>query len=326
MNSFDVVTIGSATRDVFLRSGAMRIVRDDHFSTGEAECFALGSKIEVDKIVFDTGGGATNTAVGFSRLGFRTRFIGRIGAGDSRGQAVLRDLRQAGVDVARVVLDRRRMTAYSAILLTPRGERTVLIYRGASEHLRPADIRWAGWNAQWLYVTSLGGHFGLHRAIWSAARRRGIRVVWNPGSSELRFGYRRLRPFFQRTDILHLNHEEATALFGLHPLQERVAFERLRLDAGGVVVITSGTEGSLAGDAHHGWRGGTHPIKVVDATGAGDAFGCGFTAMFIRSGGHIPRALQFANANAESVIQHIGAKAGLLRRLHLRHPASVSRL
>ncbi len=133
MKHFSVVTIGSATRDVLLRSRAIRIISDDQFSTGEAECFALGSKIEVDDIVFETGGGATNTAVGFSRLGFRVAFMGKIGHTDSRGQALLRELQHEHVTTDLVVKDRRHLTAYSAILLTPRGERTVLVYRGAAD-------------------------------------------------------------------------------------------------------------------------------------------------------------------------------------------------
>ena len=52
MNNFDIVTIGAATRDVILRSRAIKIVQDDRFSTGEGECFTLGSKIEVDEISF----------------------------------------------------------------------------------------------------------------------------------------------------------------------------------------------------------------------------------------------------------------------------------
>src|SRR3990167_4561440 len=76
---FDVVTIGSATRDVLMRSEQFKIIEDKGFVTGQGECFALGSKIEIKDVVFTSGGGGTNTAVTFSRQGLKTSSVGAIG-------------------------------------------------------------------------------------------------------------------------------------------------------------------------------------------------------------------------------------------------------
>lgn len=326
MKRFDIVTIGSATRDVFLRSRAIKIMRDDQFSTGEAECFALGSKIEIDDIVFETGGGATNTAVGFARQGFRTSFIGKIGHSDARGDLVLDELRKEKVDTSLVVRSKHKMTAYSVILLTPRGERTVLVYRGASAHFHPHDFHWRTFKADWLYVTSLGGQHDVIKGVWAKARQRGMKIAWNPGSKELSHGLKKLRPLLAQTDILSVNQEEATSLLGLNRFQHAQAFDQLRKIVGGVVVVTLGTDGSLGGNAREAWHAGIHHIKVTDTTGAGDAYGCGFTARYIQTKGSIPKSLQFGNANSESVIQRIGAKDGLLKSQSLRQPAKVTKL
>lgn len=326
MNRFDIITIGSATRDVFLKSQAIKIVRDDQFSTGEAECFALGSKIDIDQIVFETGGGATNTAVGFARQGFRTAFIGRVGAHDARGRLVLSELRSERVSTNLVIHDQRHMTGYSAILLTPRGERTVLVFRGASSGFRPNDVIRKSFQANWLYVTSLGGNLSVIRAIWKYALRKNIKIAWNPGGSELAAGFDKLLPFFKQADIVSLNQEEATGLFGLNRFQHQPAFRKIRDAAGGITVITLGTDGSLAGTRTDAWHCGTHPIPVTDTTGAGDAFGCGFVGEYVRSHGKIGQALQFATANSESVIQHIGAKHGLLKRHAKRGYAIVTKI
>jgi len=64
---YDVITIGTATQDVFLKSRDFKVLKDERFITGQAECFALGAKIEVPDIFFTTGGGATNAAVTFAR-------------------------------------------------------------------------------------------------------------------------------------------------------------------------------------------------------------------------------------------------------------------
>lgn len=323
MTTFDVITIGAATRDVFLRSKAIRIVRDASFSTGEGECFALGSKIEVDDIVFETGGGATNAAVSFARQGFRTAFVGKIGATDSRGKEIIAALRAERVGTDLVVKDRQKATAYSVLLLTTRGERTVLIYRGASADFHVRDFPWTRIRSRWLYVSSLGGSLSILRRIWKHADRIGARIAWDPGVGELAHGLDTLRPLLRRADILHVNQEEAAKLMGFGYEQDEVSFDRLRQMVDGVTIVSGGTEGALAGTATQSWRSGTHPIQVVDTTGAGDAFTSGFTAAYVRRRGHIPSALQFATANAESVIRTIGAKNGLLKTRSIRQPVSV---
>lgn len=325
MKRYDIVTIGSATRDVFLRSRGIKIIRDDNFSTGEAECFALGSKIEIDELVFETGGGGSNTAVGFARQGFRTGFIGKIGASDARGREILQALHREKVDIHLIRQDQRQQTGYSVLLLTPRGERTVLVYRGASADFTSSDLPRRTAAAKWLYVSSLGGELTMLRQVWLWARATSMHIAWNPGAGELALGFARLRPFLAQADIVLLNQEEAAGLMNQTRDQEAETFHRLRSMLPGVTVVTEGVEGSLAGTPNAAWQCGTHQVKVIDTTGAGDAFGCGFVGSFIRHG-NIPRAMQFATENSESVIAVVGAKPGLLRRPSRRRPARVTTL
>lgn len=323
MKKFDVITIGAATRDVFLRSRGIKVMRDPAFSTGEAECFALGSKIDVDEIIFETGGGATNAAVSFARQGLAVGFAGKIGATDARGKEILAALRLEHVDTSLTVLDRREPTAYSVLLLTPRGERTALVYRGASADFRRTDFHWSSMRADWIYVSSLGGKLDIIRTIWSHAKRIRAKIAWDPGAGELAHGLSGLRSFLQDTDILHVNQEEAARLMGFGYEQDEASFHRLRREVRGVTIVTGGTEGAWAGTATRCWHAETHPVQVVDTTGAGDAFTSGFTASYIRTKGNIPQSLQFATANAESVIRHHGAKVGLLRTRKAVRPVAV---
>lgn len=325
MTPFDVITIGSATRDVFLRSRAIKIIRDASFSTGEGECFALGSKIDVDQIVFETGGGATNAAVSFSRQGLRTAFAGKIGATDERGQVILAALKKEKVDISIVSKDRKKSTAYSVLLLTTRGERTALVYRGASADFQTKDFHWSKMKTKWIYVSSLAGKIPILKSIWQHAERIGAKIAWDPGAGELALGREKLMPFLKQTAILHINQEEAAKLMGLGFEQDEKSFDHIRKLVGGVTIVTGGTEGALAGTNNISWRSTTHPIQVIDTTGAGDAFTSGFTAMYIRTGGNIPKSLQFATANSESVIRSIGAKAGLLRTRRITNPVRVTR-
>jgi ribokinase len=309
---YNVITIGSAMRDVFMRSKQIRIMKDSSFSTGEASCFALGSKIDIDEILFETGGGATNTAVGFERQGLQSAIVGRIGHDDGRGREVLRELAREGVNTSLVVKDRHNMTAYSVLLLTPSGERTGLIYRGASAQFRRQEIPWRRMNAKWLYISALGGNLSLLKSIFSFAHRKDIKTAWNPGVAELAKGYTKLKPLMKAASLVLLNREEATSLMGVGYSKDRNAFMKLSQGISGILVITEGSHGAFAHIDGRTYHSGTRKINVVDTTGAGDAFGCGFVGAYIHTKGDIKRSLEFATLNSESVLEHVGAKAGLL--------------
>lgn len=305
MPKFDMVTIGSATRDLFLESAQFRIIHDPTFSTGEAECFALGSKLEIPTVTDTIGGGGTNAAVGFSRLGFRTACAIRIGR-DHRGAEITTHLRSERVRCfARI--DGTERTALSVLLLTRRGERTVLIHRGASAHFSPSDVPPS--TTRWYYITSLAGSLTTLRAVLARARRLGARIAWNPGAEELAWGFRRIRPLLNRVVIL-LNEFEVQQLTRCSGPRDGL---RALIAAGAsTAVVTAGKAGAYASDGRASYRSGIHAIPVTDTTGAGDAFGTGFVAALAQDR-PLSLALQMGTANSEAVIRRIGAQHGLRR-------------
>ena len=84
---YDVITIGSAARDVFVKSKALKVLRAPMFATGRAIGISLGSKLAIDELNFFVGGGAVNTAATFARQGLRTAAFTTIGH-DPGGKAV----------------------------------------------------------------------------------------------------------------------------------------------------------------------------------------------------------------------------------------------
>lgn len=312
---FDCITVGSATRDVFLESSAFRVNRNPQFVSGWEMAVPLGSKIEVDRIVFETGGGATNTAMTFARLGLKTAFIGKIGSRDARGREILEKLAAEGVDVSLVSRDSRLATAYSVLLMTSKGERTALVYRGASSRLSVGDIPWLKLRSRWLYITSLSGNVSLMRRLLDVCTRRSIKVAWNPGATELAWGMGKLVPLLRQVTVLFLNREEASALTRIPYTKDTKIFESLCLHLPGLVVVTEGSKGASVCDNQRKYLSIPHPVKILNTTGAGDAFGSGFVAGLLLRRGDVRFALQLGTANAESVIQGFGAKEGLLRRI-----------
>ena len=201
-------------------------------------------------------------------------------------------------------------SGYSVLLLTPRGERTVLVYRGASADFTAKEID-RSLATKWIYVSSLGGDVAALQALWKRAAAQKIQIAWNPGAKELALPLATIKSLINQTAIFSVNQEEAAKLTGHTRHQDISIFHELRTWSNGIVLLTQGTDGCLAALGHEAYHSGTRPVQVVDTTGAGDAFGCGFVGSWIRHA-DMKRALQDATANSESVIAALGAKKGLL--------------
>lgn len=306
---YDVITVGSATRDVFLLSKQFQLLPSERFETGVGECVALGTKVELDQVVHATGGGATNAAATFVRLGFRVAAACRVGD-DAAGRDVLDALEAEGVDASIVARVRGGDTAYSALLTAATGERTALVHRGVSATFSDRDLPWRALDARWYYVTSLGGNLALARRLATRASHANAGFAWNPGAKEIDAGLVALRPIIRHARVLILNREEAARLTGARDVPAMLAAFASPETA---IAITDGPAGAYAS------RGGLTLYSpgtgktAISQTGAGDAFGSAFAASLMKRD-DLASALALGILNAESVIGHIGAKAGILKK------------
>jgi ribokinase len=317
---FDVVTIGAATRDVFVKSSHFENVRSDSAPDGWNACLPLGAKITIDELVFETGGGATNAAVTFARFGSKTACVSRIG-NDPGGCEIMSRLGKEKIDTVAIQLDPKERTAYSIILVAGTGNRAILVARGASSHLDAKAIPWPSLGTSWIYLTSVAGNEKLLKDVFAHAKRSLAHVAWNPGNAEIELGLKRLTPLLMQTDILFLNLEEAAALVDTSTRHLPLILKTLGSLPRKALVITDGKRGAYAHARGVTWHatslasdraGAAFRRKIVNTTGAGDAFGSGFTAALMQDGDAV-RALQAGSLNAFGVISHMGAKAGILR-------------
>ncbi|MBP7807301.1 carbohydrate kinase family protein [Candidatus Saccharibacteria bacterium] len=300
-----IVSIGAAVQDVFLLGKIFRPEREDDGLKAE---FNLGSKNEVEEVVFSTGGGATNASVTFARQGLHSMYMGRIGR-DIAGRAVLDALHADEVDTTLVLESKQYNTGYSVLMLAPNGERTILTYRGASNHYDLKDSHFHGIEADWFYVSSLSGDFDALKRIISYAKTHGIRVAVNPGKGELAHRKEFLE-LMKSCHILSVNKEEMQQLI---PENDTKKLLQKATRIVPLVLVTDGPKGSIACDGQSIYRAGLYKdVKVIDRSGAGDAFTSGFVAK-IASGGSIEAAMTFASANSTSVVTQLGAKPGILR-------------
>ncbi len=309
-----IVSLGSALQDLYL------IDRDDFVATkvhsatkretdnlfGELK---IGTKIDIDKLLYEIGGGGTNSAVEFARHGHESIYLGNIGH-DSAGDAVLACLDDEGVDNSYVEYAPRKSTGCSVILLDRQsGERTILTYRGASakfDNLDEEDLDRI--QPDWLYVTSLRGDMDTLLRFFEKAKEIGCQVMFNPGKLELA-EKKKMIGLMDLIDVLLVNKSEAAEIVPGTVLTELVS--RLG-NYVKTVIITDGNMGAIATDGDKTYRFGIYEdVPVKDTTGAGDAFGSGFLA-HLAAGYNFRDSLIFASANSTAVVSEFSAKKGLL--------------
>lgn len=326
---YDIITIGTATRDVFIKSPSFANIHDpEHlkklgFLEGNATCFAPGSKIQIEKPVFATGGGATNTAATFARMGLKVATIGKIGADDG-GERILSECKVEGI-TSRILTDKTLSTAYSVILVPVAGERTILTHRGASDKLKPADINKALTQSRWAYIVPSNIPYPTILHAINVLAKQNTQIALNPSAHVIEQGLRALKPLLAKIDVLIMNREEAS-------LMTNIAYDRtddiltaLRSACNGIIIVTDGSAGAIILANGNRYTCGVFPKKLLtDATGAGDAYGSGFISSLIYSQkanrsaqlseADVREAIRIASANSASVVEHVGAKRGILTR------------
>ena len=317
-----IVSLGSALQDIYI------IDHDDLVPTkiGDEAILGkilVGSKVEIDKISYEVGGGGINSAITFARHGHEAIMMGNIGK-DAGGNAIIRVLDKEDVDSSYVNVLERKTTGTSIILLDAKtGERTILTCRGASEqfgNFSESDLDLI--QPDWLYVTTLRGDMDTLRRFFKKAHELGTKIMFNPGKMELK-NKNELIDLLSYVNILNVNKTEASQIVPGVTLEELLYHLQNYAD---IVLITSGAMGGIAGDGKEKYRFGIYEDqKVKDSTGAGDAFGSGFLAHFV-SGHSFRSSLIFASHNSTSVVSKIGANRGILRGNEETHPMPIQKI
>lgn len=300
-----IVTIGKATQDVFLRSTSA-FQQLEHKGV-KYEQLPVGQKLNLDEVIFATGGNVTNAAVTFARQGLHSRYIWCLGV-DQASESILQALDKEGIDTQYVAQDERFRASYSVILMLEGGERTILNYKGAMPSAHDSELNLSSVaSADWLYISSLGDMDLLEKII-SEASKHDVKVMFNPAGSELQEADK-LRGLLEDVDVLTVNKEEAQQIVSGETIEELAQHGTHYCP---VVIVSDGPNGAVATDGKTLVKAGMYEdVPVVDRTGGGDAFGSGFLSYYSQ-GKSLKEAMIFASANSTSVVTKVGAKEGIL--------------
>ena len=202
------------------------------------------------------------------------------------------------------------MTSYSVILDSIEHDRTILTYKGVMDSFKFKEINTNKLKTNWFYFSALvGKSYNVLEKLAAHASKKEIKIVFNPSSYLAKKGSRFLGKVLKNTHALILNKEEAELVVGSGSIKDLL--NKIIKTGPKIAIITDGKKGAYCYDGKQYLQIKAHGVKVVEATGAGDAFASGFTSGLIR-GKDLKFCLQLGLANAESVIQHKGAKSKLL--------------
>lgn len=307
---FDIISLGAATTDIFVKSP--QLLESKRFLS-----LKRSSKNEISETLICSGGGATNSATTFSRLGLNSALISLIGD-DPLSEYIKEDLIKEKINRDFLVINKNDRSDFSLILVSSNGTRSILTSRG-STRLESKNIPWDRLKTKWLYLTSLEGNLPLLEELIGFSKENNIKISFNPGLGELK-QRRQLLPLLKYLDFLLLNRQEAEILTNTNH-KNASFYDKLRLTAP-LVAITNGHLGAkilTPTETLFSPIIDTHP---EDETGAGDAFGSAFVAGLIHNYS-LNQCLSWAIHNSASVVSALGAKAGILTIKQLSHVSKI---
>ncbi len=312
----DVLGIGNAIVDILclaqdsdlqemsLDKGMMTLVDDESVRQ-------LKETATVDSM--QCGGSVANSISHLSALGGRGQFIGKI-ANDQVGDNFRQEMDELAIKFQTSPVDSHTSTGCCYIFVTPDAQRTMCTYLGASGLLTPDDLDTEAVSQASVvliegYLWDLPDSVDLMFETVRVANRCQTLVALSLSDPMLVERHRdRLQKFVRdHTDILFANELEAQQLY------ESESWEKTEKSVNKLVdhtVVTRGDRGSVVTVDGTTYIRQADPVaKVVDTTGAGDAYAAGYLYGFTRNWS-VERCMDLASEVAAGTISHMGGRLG----------------
>lgn len=315
----DVLSVGDVVTDAFIKLLDKEERVEQSKDGSEWLAMPFGIKIPYDHVeVVEAVGNASNASVAFAKLGFKSGLVANVGE-DQQGREIIASLSSSKVDSRFIHVNHGKKSNYHYVLWY-KEERTILIkheeYDYHWPHFRIIDI------PKWVYFSSISKNaldYHDQIATWLEGHPP-VKLAFQPGTFQMEVGVKRLKRIYERTEVLALNREEAALVSGGKHSDINELLDKLHALGPKIVVISDGHDGAYASDGAKRFKMPIYPDPKppFERTGAGDAFTSTFVAAIMR-GADIEQALLWAPINSMSVVQKVGAQAGLLTQAQLEH-------
>lgn len=310
-----ILAIGDIVTDAFikLREDMAEVTTDEngvkHLS------MEFGNKPPYDSVeIVQAVGNSANAAVAFTRLGLEAGLMAFIGD-DQPGDDSLKYLASQNVDTSTVSVQKGFKSNYHYALRYG-ADRTILIKYEDYKYDWQEPTR----TPDWVYLSMLSADsWQLHMDMMKYLDAHPeTKLVFQPGTFHFEWGAEKLADIYRRSHIVFMNREEAMLVTGRGYDSVKDLADGLHELGVNIAVITDGPNGAYASDEGKVIKMPNYPDPAppYDRTGAGDAFASTVTAA-LAMGESLETALSWAPINSMSVVQKLGAQAGLLRKSEL---------
>jgi len=275
----------------------------DLVMTGLPSLPLLGRELLGDSFRMVLGSSSAITAARLSCLGAAVDFVGLAGD-DSIGGFVLGQLAYYGVGTDHVQIAPEGSTGVTISLTYP-NDRALLTYPGLmaafdGSALTPELLaHYAHLHVGSFYLQpALQPHLArIFRQAHDLGLTTSLDTGWDPAETWSNNPF--LAPALAETDLFLPNEAEANALAGSDP-------SALAQQVRGTLVMKCGAKGARAWSKTGVVEAPAVPVRVVDTTGAGDAFNAGFLYATLVERAGLPEALAFATACGSEAVLHVG--------------------
>ncbi len=296
---FDVICFGALNVD--------RLYRVNRIAGRDEESFIIDFKEA-------PGGSAANTAVGLARLGLKTGFIGKV-SDNREGRLLLNDFKRQNVDVDGIIVSKEGRSGVAMGYVDTKGDRALYIDPGVNDslELKEVDLKYAG-NTPFLHLTSFIGEKPFKAQKELVRELRDVRISFDPGELYARKGLTVLKLMIERSFVMLPSKNELKLLTG----KKYDEGSKILIKKGvSIVAVKLGERGCYVTNGKESYLVEPYKVKVVDTTGAGDAFCAGFLYGLIKNK-DLYECGRLGNFVASRCIVKVGAREGLPRLSDLR--------
>ena len=260
------------------------------------------------------GGKGSNQAIAAARLGAAVSFIGKVGA-DPFGDMAVRLYDKEGIDRAHLAISPTEPTGTALILLDAEsGHNAIVVNGGATDELTAAELDAAepAIRGADVFLLTLEVPAALVARAVAMARRAAVPVVLNPAPAAVLDG-----SLLAAVSVVTPNEVEAASLLGarVSSVEDALGAARAFRERGAAAaIVTLGERGAVLSSAEQEVHLPAFAIpRVVDTTGAGDAFNGGL-AVALAERQPLLDAARFASAVAALSVSALGAANSMPRR------------
>lgn len=293
MNRFDVIGFGALNID--------KLYKVNRIAKEEEESFIIDFKETC-------GGSAANTIVGLARLGLKTGFIGKV-ANDREGRLLLDAFQKEGVNTSGIVISKDGRSGVVMGYVDEKGDRALYVDPGVNDSLEFKEIKleYAN-NANFLHLTSFVGTkpFEAQKKLVKMLPKN-VKISFDPGAIYARKQLTSLLSIIEKTFVILPNKTELELLTEKNYKQGAKFLLKKGVQ---IVAVKLGKKGCYVTDGSKSHFVEAYKVKVVDTTGAGDAFCAGFLYGLIKNK-DLYTCGQLGNLIASRCIMKVGARTGL---------------